>query len=145
MAAPGSARLADILEDLAPAEREAIFNTLDEDVAAEALEEVEPKLQRQLVESMDSERAADIMEEMDPSAAADLLGELRKERSAEILRRNAGLRCTAHPDTKPPRMRLAQDRRVVLELVVVLRGPHQPCGALTGRERLLHVDGRTTA
>lgn len=77
--------LADILEDLAPAERQAIFDTLDEEVAAEALEEVEPKLQRQLLESMDSERAADIMEEMDPSAAADLLGELRKERSDEIL------------------------------------------------------------
>jgi magnesium transporter len=77
--------LADILEDLAPAEREAIFSALDEEVAAEALEEVEPKLQRQLVESMDSERAADIMEEMDPSAAADLLGELRKEQSEAIL------------------------------------------------------------
>ncbi len=77
--------LADILEDLAPAERQAIFNTLDEEVAAEALEEVEPKLQKQLLESMDSERAADIMEEMDPSAAADLLGELRKERSDAIL------------------------------------------------------------
>ena len=77
--------LADILEDLAPVQREAIFNSLDEEVAAEALEEVEPKLQRQLLESIDSERAADIMEEMDPSAAADLLGELRKERSEEIL------------------------------------------------------------
>ncbi len=77
--------LADILEDLAPAERQAIFSALDEEVAAEALEEVEPKLQRQLVESMDSERAADIMEEMDPSAAADLLGELRKEQSEAIL------------------------------------------------------------
>ncbi len=77
--------LADILEDLAPAERQAIFNTLDEDVAAEALEEVEPKLQKQLLESMDSERAADIMEEMDPSAAADLLGELRREQSDAIL------------------------------------------------------------
>ena len=77
--------LADILEDLAPVQREAIFNQLDEEVAAEALEEVEPKLQKQLLESMDSERAADIMEEMDPSAAADLLGELRKERSEAIL------------------------------------------------------------
>jgi magnesium transporter len=77
--------LADILEDLAPVQREAIFSQLDEEVAAEALEEVEPKLQRQMLESMDSERAADIMEEMDPSAAADLLGELRKERSEEIL------------------------------------------------------------
>lgn len=77
--------LADILEDLAPAERKAIFSALDEEVAAEALEEVEPKLQRQLVDSMDSERAADIMEEMDPSAAADLLGELPKEQSEAIL------------------------------------------------------------
>jgi magnesium transporter len=77
--------LADILEDLAPAQRDAIFNLLDEEVAAETLEEVEPKLQRRLLESMDSERAADIMEEMDPSAAADLLGELRKERSEAIL------------------------------------------------------------
>ena len=77
--------LADILEDLAAVQREAIFNQLDEEVAAEALEEVEPKLQRQLLESMDSERAADIMEEMDPSAAADLLGELRKEQSEAIL------------------------------------------------------------
>ena len=77
--------LADILEDLAPAERTAIFNLLDEEVAAETLEEVEPKLQKQLLESLDSERAADIMEEMDPSAAADLLGELRKDRSDAIL------------------------------------------------------------
>jgi CBS domain-containing protein/sporulation protein YlmC with PRC-barrel domain len=77
--------LADILEDLAPVQRDAIFSQLDEEVAAEALEEVEPKLQKQLLESMDSERAADIMEEMDPSAAADLLGELRKEQSEAIL------------------------------------------------------------
>jgi len=77
--------LADILEDLAPAERQAIFNLLNQEVAAEALEEIEPKLQRQLLESLDSERAADIMAEMDPSAAADLLGELGKDRSQEIL------------------------------------------------------------
>lgn len=77
--------LADILEDLAPAERTAIFTALDEEVAAETLEEVEPKLQKQLVESLDHERAADIMEEMDPSAAADLLGELRKDQSEAIL------------------------------------------------------------
>lgn len=77
--------LADILEDLAPAERESIFRTLDEDVAAEALEEVEPKLQKRLVEALGSERAADIMEEMDPSAAADLLGELPKDQSEAIL------------------------------------------------------------
>src|SRR5271165_2712490 len=39
------ADIADIVEDLAPAEREAIFETLDEGVAAETLEEIDPKLQ----------------------------------------------------------------------------------------------------
>jgi sporulation protein YlmC with PRC-barrel domain len=77
--------IADILEDLAPAEREAILTTLDEEVAAEALEEVDPKLQKALVESLDSETAAGIVEEMDPSAAADLLAELADERSEAIL------------------------------------------------------------
>ena len=40
--------LADILEDLAPAEREAVFTSLNQEVAAETLEEVEPKLQKAL-------------------------------------------------------------------------------------------------
>ncbi len=53
--------LADILEDLAPAEREAVFTSLDE------------------------ERIADIVEEMDPGAAADLLNELSEEKSDAIL------------------------------------------------------------
>ncbi len=77
--------LADILEDLAPAERHAIFATLDEEVAAETLEEVEPKLQKSLVASLDSETVAGIVEEMDPSAAADLLAGLSDERSEAIL------------------------------------------------------------
>jgi magnesium transporter len=77
--------LAEILADLAPAEREAIFNALDEEVAAETLEEVEPRLQKALLEGMDEERIADIVEEMDPGAAADLLGELSDERSEAIL------------------------------------------------------------
>ncbi|MGI8771675.1 MAG: magnesium transporter MgtE N-terminal domain-containing protein [Acidobacteriaceae bacterium] len=77
--------IADILEDLAPAEREAVFHSLGEEVAADALEEVEPRLQRTLIASLDSERVADIVEEMDPGAAADLLAELSEERSDAIL------------------------------------------------------------
>jgi flagellar motility protein MotE (MotC chaperone)/sporulation protein YlmC with PRC-barrel domain len=79
------ADIADIVEDLPPAEREAVFETIDEEVAAEALEELDPKVQIAIVESLDSERAADIVEEMDPDAAADLLGDLSEERSGEIL------------------------------------------------------------
>ena len=77
--------LAEILEDLAPAEREAVFTSLDEEVAAETLEEVDPKLQKSLLEKLDEERIADIVEEMDPGAAADLLAELPEEQSDAIL------------------------------------------------------------
>lgn len=77
--------LADILEDLAPAEREAIFESLDEEVAAETLEEVDPKLQKSLLEKLDEERIAGIVEEMDPGAAADLLAELPEYQSDAIL------------------------------------------------------------
>lgn len=79
------ADIADIVEELAPAEREAVFETLDEEVAAEALEEIDLDIQVSIVESLDSERAADIVEEMDPDAAADLLDQLTEERSEEIL------------------------------------------------------------
>lgn len=79
------ADIADILEDLAPAEREAVFQSLNEEVAANALEEIDPRMQIELMRSIDSERAADIVEEMDPDAAADLLGDLPEETSEEIL------------------------------------------------------------
>ena len=77
--------LAEILEDLPPAERDAVFTSLDEEVAAEALEEVDPKLQKSLLEKLDEEKIADIVEEMDPGAAADLLAELPEEQSDAIL------------------------------------------------------------
>ncbi|HEX6880446.1 MAG TPA: CBS domain-containing protein [Terriglobales bacterium] len=79
------ADIADIIEELAPAEREAVFNSLDEDVAAQALEEIDPKLQVSIVNSMNPDAAADIVEEMDPDAAADLLADLSPDRSEEIL------------------------------------------------------------
>ena len=79
------ADIADILEDLSPAEREAVFGSLDEEVAADALEEIDPRLQVELLRSVDSDRAADIVEEMEPDAAADLLGDLPRETSEEIL------------------------------------------------------------
>ena len=85
LAALHPADIADIVENLAPNEREAVFETLNEEVAAEALEEVAPKVQKSIVESLDSERAADIVEEMDPGAAADLLGDLNQEHTEQIL------------------------------------------------------------
>jgi magnesium transporter len=80
------ADIADIVEDLAPAERESVFETIDEEVAAETLEELDPDVKVAIVESLDKDRVADIVEEMDPDAAADLLGELTEAHSGEILK-----------------------------------------------------------
>jgi CBS domain-containing protein/sporulation protein YlmC with PRC-barrel domain len=80
------ADIADIVEDLPPADREAVFETIDEEVAAETLEELDPDIKVAVVESLDTDRAADIVEEMDPDAAADLLADLPAEESGEILK-----------------------------------------------------------
>jgi CBS domain-containing protein len=79
------ADLADIVEELSPDDREAIFETIDSEVAAEALSEVEPEIQASILESLETEKAADIVEEMAPNEAADVLAELGAETSEEIL------------------------------------------------------------
>ena len=79
------ADLADIVEDLAPAERGAVFQALNNEVAAEVLGEVEPRFQRALLESLAKGKAADIVEEMEPDEAADVLAELPEEVSEGIL------------------------------------------------------------
>jgi magnesium transporter len=79
------ADLADIVENLGHEDRQAIFNTIDNETAAELLTEVEPDMQTRIIESLKAEKAADILEEMEPSEAADLLNELEQERSEQIL------------------------------------------------------------
>ncbi len=79
------ADLADIVEELSPEDREAIIETLDSEVAAEALSEVEPEIQASILESLEAEKAAEIIEEMAPDQAADVLAELEEETSEEIL------------------------------------------------------------
>jgi magnesium transporter len=79
------ADLADIVEHLGHEDRQAIFNAMDDEVAAELLSEVEPELQARILESLKAERAADILEEMEPSEAADLLSELEERKSEQIL------------------------------------------------------------
>jgi CBS domain-containing protein/sporulation protein YlmC with PRC-barrel domain len=79
------ADLADIVEELSPESREAIFETIDNEYAAEALSEVDPKMQASILESLETERAAEIVEEMSPHEAADVLADLEEETSREIL------------------------------------------------------------
>lgn len=79
------ADLADIVEELSPEGREAIFETIDSEFAADALSEVDPKMQASILESLEPEKAADIVEEMAPDEAADVLAELEEATSEEIL------------------------------------------------------------
>ena len=79
------ADLADIVEELSPEDREAIFESMDSEAAAETLTEVDPDIQTSILESLDTEKAADIIEEMEPHEAADVLGELEEKTSEEIL------------------------------------------------------------
>src|SRR5208283_796298 len=79
------ADLADIVEELSPEDRGAIFASMDSEAAAEALTEVDPDIQTSILESLDTGKAADIIEEMEPHEAADVLGELEEKTSEEIL------------------------------------------------------------
>ncbi len=79
------ADLADIVEDLSPQDREAIFENIDSEVAAETLTEVDPDIQASILESLETETAADIVEEMAPDHAADALAELEEQTSEDIL------------------------------------------------------------
>lgn len=79
------ADLADIVEELSPDDREAIFENIDSEVAADALSEIEPGIQASILESLETEKAAEIVEEMSPDEAADLLAELEERTSREIL------------------------------------------------------------
>lgn len=79
------ADLADIVEELGPDEREAIIETIDTEVAAEALSEMDPDVKASILESLEAERAAEIIEEMAPDEAADTLSDLEEKTSSEIL------------------------------------------------------------
>ena len=79
------ADIADIIEELAPAQQEAVIETLDDETAAEALEEVKDSVQVRILENLDRARIADILEEMHPDEAVDALAELSAETAADVL------------------------------------------------------------
>ena len=104
------ADIADIIEELAPAEREAIIEGLDPATAAEALGEVKDDLQVRILEEMDKGRAADILEQMPPDEAADVLAGLREQTASGFLQ--------------------DMDRKEATELVELLRFPENTAGGL---------------
>ena len=79
--------LADILEELEPEQRMAIFNELETEQASDTLEEVEPRVQRELVSALTVERAAELVDDMTPGQAADILTVLPSDDVDDILER----------------------------------------------------------
>ncbi|MDD5680744.1 MAG: CBS domain-containing protein, partial [Candidatus Omnitrophica bacterium] len=68
--------LADILEELDPDQRVAIFAELDTEHASDTLEELNPSIQRDLIASLKKDKAALLINEMTPGQAADILSVL---------------------------------------------------------------------
>jgi len=79
------ADLADILEELAPDQRLALFSELDMEHASDTLEEIEPRVQRDLISSLEKGRTVELISDMTPGQAADILAILPASESEEIL------------------------------------------------------------
>ena len=79
------ADLADIVEELGPEDRGALFEAMDAETAADALTELEPDMQASILEHLETETAAHILEEMSADEAAAALSEVGEATSAEIL------------------------------------------------------------
>lgn len=77
--------IARIVNELDPAQRTDVFESLDVETAADVLTEADPEVQASIVENLDDELAADILEEMEPDEAADVLGDISADKREDIL------------------------------------------------------------
>jgi CBS domain-containing protein len=82
------ADIADIVNELSPDDRNAVFAALSDEKAADTLEEIdEPHMQASILERLDVERASDILEAMAPDEVADLLADMPRERAQQLLQK----------------------------------------------------------
>lgn len=77
--------LADIIEELGQEERVHIFNSLDDEKAADTLEEIEPRVQRELIASIRQDRIKNVFSSMTPVQLADLFSILPSEKSSRFI------------------------------------------------------------
>ncbi|HEV2013988.1 MAG TPA: CBS domain-containing protein [Candidatus Dormibacteraeota bacterium] len=82
------ADIADIVHELSPDDRSAVFAALSDEKAADTLEEIdETHMQASILERLDVERASDILEAMAPDEVADLLADMPQERAQQLLQK----------------------------------------------------------
>lgn len=79
------ADLADILEDMDSENRTKIFQSLDENLAADTLEEIEPEIQADLLANLSEEKASVVLEAMPNDEIADILDEVDEETAEKFL------------------------------------------------------------
>jgi magnesium transporter len=79
------ADIADLVHELSPEERAAVFDALEDDLAADTFEELHPSYQATLLLDLPDEKASEILNEMSPDDAADLLADLPDERRRHFI------------------------------------------------------------
>lgn len=80
------ADVADILEQLSPSQRAAVFTHLDNEAAADTISELEDEFQADVIDDLSESRASDLLAEMDPDDAADIIGDLPYDKAERLLR-----------------------------------------------------------
>ena len=79
------ADLADLIEDLAGRERNALIEMLDPDLAADALEEMEDEELQGLLRGLSAQRSAELVSRMEPDEGAEVLRDLDDNHRESIL------------------------------------------------------------
>ncbi len=79
------ADVANVLQDLPDARRNAVAAAMDDERLADVLGELPEHDQVEILAALDRDRAADVLSEMDPDDAADLLAELPELDKEELL------------------------------------------------------------
>lgn len=79
------ADIADLVHELSPEERAAVFDALEDDLAADTFEELHPSYQASLLLDLPDEKAREILAEMAPDDAADLLADLPDDRRRRFI------------------------------------------------------------
>ena len=79
------ADLADILEDMDVNYRKKVFESLDEDLAADTLEEIDPEVQLDILENLSQSKRDEVLYNMPNDEIADILDEVDKDTAEKIL------------------------------------------------------------
>jgi len=80
------ADVADIIEQLAPEARAAVFAHLDNEQAAETISEMEDEFQADVIDDLSERHASDLLAEMGPDDAADIIADLDRDKAERLLR-----------------------------------------------------------